>query len=135
MVEIIAEVVAEGIAPLLLNDTVGKVPVFGLKLALKVTPLAKPLEGIVLRLKDVVAPWVIVEVAGEQFAEKSGAGNTFTVTLEVAVPPGPLHVSTYVVVAVKLPLDRLPDVPVQPEGEIEHDVALLEVQAIVAAVL
>ena len=73
----------------------------------------------------------------EKFSEQ--VGRTYTVTLSEAEPPGPVHESEYVLEEVKLPLDLelnpKPDVPVQPVGETEQDVALVEDQLIVAEVL
>jgi hypothetical protein len=53
---------------------------------------------------------------------------TFTVTVSVAVPPGPVHESVYVRLAAKLPVLCEPVVPVKPSGETVHVVAFWEFQ-------
>jgi hypothetical protein len=65
----------------------------------------------------------------------AGAAPTFTVTESLAVPPGPVQFKVYVVLAVKLPVDWLPETPVQPGALTVHEVVLVDVQLIVAAVL
>ena len=64
-----------------------------------------------------------------------GGGFTLTTTLSDADPPGPEQLNEYVCDDVRLPVDREPDVPVHSGGETVQEVALVEVQLIVAAVL
>ncbi len=59
---------------------------------------------------------------------------TFTVTESVALPPGPVQFKVYVCELVRPPVDCEPDVPDQPVGETEHEVALFDVHEIVADV-
>jgi threonine synthase len=51
------------------------------------------------------------------------------------LPPGPEQVAVYVVLAIKLPVETDPDVPVQFDGVTVHEVAAEVVQAMVAAEL
>lgn len=65
-----------------------------------------------------------------------GAGSTFTVTESDALPPTPVQDSVYVWLAVRFPVDMPAfEVPVHPVGETEQELALVDVQDIVAAVL
>jgi hypothetical protein len=69
------------------------------------------------------------------FKVKFAAGCTFTVTVSDEFGPLGKQSREYVRLDVRLPEDWEPDVPVQPVGLTVHDVALVEVQEIVEAVL
>ena len=56
-------------------------------------------------------------------------------TLSVAVPPAPVQVMVYVVPAVRLPVDWLPETPAQFPGDTVHDVVFIDVHDRVAEVL
>ena len=63
----------------------------------------------------------------------AGAGLTFTVTLLLAVPPGPVHCSVYVCVVVNAPVDCVPLPAVEPDHppDAVHVVLLLFVLVLV----
>ena len=66
----------------------------------------------------------------------AGGAATCTVTLSVALPPAPLQLAVNIVVVVSGPV-VIPAllVPVKPPGVTVHDVALVDVQEIVAVPL
>jgi hypothetical protein len=58
-------------------------------------------------------------------------GPTVILTLPVVEPPVPVQVNTYVVVLVSLGVVYVPDTPVSPLGEEEHEVLRFEDQVMV----
>lgn len=70
----------------------------------------------------------MVRVLGEAESKKF---LTLTVTESCADPPGPEQEREYVVVVVRLPVFCEPEVPDQPVGETEQEVALVDDQVIV----
>jgi len=72
-------------------------------------------------------------VEAEAVIETVGTGAILTVADACLVPPPPVQLRVYVLVAVKAPVDWLPDrvvVPVKPDVQ-EQEVALVELQVIV----
>ena len=52
-----------------------------------------------------------------------------------AEPPSPVQDTGYVWAEERFPVEWLPEVPVQPEGDTEHEEASVEVHSIVVEVL
>jgi len=69
--------------------------------------------------------------AGAAVSDTVGTGSTVTATDALALPPRPVHVSEYVLLAVSAPVDRVPEVPLAPDQSPEavQDPALVEDQA------
>ena len=73
------------------------------------------------------------EGLADKEAERTGLA-TLTVTLSLAVPPGPLQVMVYLFELVRLPVDSEPEVDLEPDQSPEalQELALLDVQERVA---
>jgi len=67
------------------------------------------------QLRVVVPPDSTEVGVAVKLIDGTGGGVTWTCVTWAAVPPGPVHVSVYVCVAVRAPVDWLPDVAFAPD--------------------